>query len=289
MDGRTGWQLFIGTPPNSNNAIHGHPQSSKHDKQHAVKQERRSITHSTPHTQCPWWQHTGENSLLTPRPPCSPGSWVCFSHSSEGTVTDDSDNKSWALLRWSAASPPSPMPLIHWSIYLWWCDQPLAIRDAVWKLLLSFKYLLPSQANLCLKCVYWFWSACQYLALCYHTPSHLHQLMLRKKRERDRGRRGRAGVDNNVIQCFNWKSGCVYLLDVFLFFHGYGLFIHLPKFLKAWVRSVWLQGHIPHWLKGNHTHIQTQMYTYTLCLQLFPGDKDPDVSDSEADCRVWGN
>lgn len=84
-----------------------------------------------------------------------------------------------------AASPPSSVPLIHWSIYLWWCDQPLAIRDAVWKLLLSFKYLLPSQANLCLKCVYWFWSACQYLALCYHTPSHLHQLMLRKKRERE--------------------------------------------------------------------------------------------------------
>lgn len=27
----------------------------------------------------------------------------------------------------------------------------------------------------------------------------------KEKRERDMGRRGRAGVDNNVIQCFNWK------------------------------------------------------------------------------------
>lgn len=191
-------RIFIHACPNSNNAIHWRPQSSEHDKQHAVKLEHWSITHTHTHPPptIPCWEHPGENNLLTPRPPSSSYGWDYFSQRSKGAAgdTDDKcecarrlpssclfsffltpDNKSRlipALLRWSAASPFAPAPLLHQSIYLWWCDQLLATWDALLELLSPSKFLPPllsKKKKICVQNVfYWSWYAFTHSALCFY-------------------------------------------------------------------------------------------------------------------------
>lgn len=147
------------------------------------------------------------------------------------------------------------------------------MHHAVLELLLPSKSLLLSQANLCVKRVY--------RSLVYFTFASSTQNLT--KIERGGGYIVTYSALIGGIKSSERASGSVYLLDVLLILHGEGLFIHLPKFLKAQVRSVWLT----HWLKRSNRDTHTHQHTQSL--QLFPCDKDPDVFDSKADCRVWGN